>query len=268
MTKKRVVFKVGTSTLCHGGKGLNFRNIDGLARVLTDIKNEGHEVILVSSGAIGAGSSKLGLAERPRDIRDKQAVAAVGQLELMHIYDKLFGEYGATVGQVLFTREDVDRPTVRQNLCGTFESLLSMGVIPIVNENDSVCIEEIESEHKIFGDNDTLSAVVALLVGADLLVILSDIDGLFDSDPHKNPDAKLIPLVTEIDDRVMNIAGDTKSKFGTGGMVTKLTAALLAGEYGIDTVITNGSNAQNLYIAVHGGDVGTKFDLGKAGTSI
>ena len=259
MKKRRIVFKVGTSTLCHGGKGLNFRNIDGLARVLTDVKNEGHEVILVSSGAIGAGVSKLGLHERPTEIRVKQAVAAVGQLELMHIYDKLFGEYGATVGQVLFTREDVDRPAVKQNLCGTFEMLLSMGVIPIVNENDSVCIEEIESEHKIFGDNDTLSAVVASLVGAELLVILSDIDGLFDSDPHRNPDAKLIPVVTEINDEIITLADGTKSSFGTGGMVTKLSAARIAGEHGIDTIITNGSKPQNLYIAVYEGDVGTKI---------
>ena len=262
MKRKRVVFKVGTSTLCHGGKGLNFRNIDGLARVLTDIKNEGHEVILVSSGAIGAGVSKLGLSDRPVDIREKQAVAAVGQLELMHIYDKLFGEYGATVGQVLFTREDVDRPTVRQNLCGTLEALLSMGVIPIVNENDSVCIEEIESEHKVFGDNDTLSAVVASLVSAELLVILSDIDGLFDRDPHKDPDAKLIPVVSEIDEKIISLADGTKSKLGTGGMVTKLSAAQIAGTNGIETVITNGSKPQNLYIAVYGGEAGTRFTLG------
>jgi len=266
MDKKRIVFKVGTSTLCHGGKGLNFKNIDGLSRVLTDIKNEGHEVILVSSGAIGAGVGKLGLEERPSDIRMKQAVAAVGQLELMHIYDKLFGEYGATVGQVLFTKDDVDRPTVKQNLCGTFEALMSVGVIPIVNENDSVCIEEIESEHKIFGDNDTLSAVVAALVGADLLVILSDIEGLYDSDPHKNPDAGLIRVVTEINDEILALAGGTKSSLGTGGMVTKLIAARIAGENGIDTVITNGSRPQNLYIAVHGGDVGTRFALHSAGS--
>ena len=262
MSKKRIVFKVGTSTLCHGGKGLNFRNIDGLAQALTDIKNEGHEVILVSSGAIGAGVAKLGLPERPGELRMKQAVAAVGQLELMHIYDKLFGEYGATVGQVLFTRDDVDRPTVKQNLCGTFEALMSLGVIPIVNENDSVCIEEIESEHKIFGDNDTLSAVVATLVGADLLIILSDIDGLYDSDPHKNPDAKLIPLVTEIDDKITALAGGIGSNLGTGGMVTKLTAARIAGDCGIDTVITNGSRPKNLYIAVHDGSLGTRFALG------
>ena len=264
MKKKRIVFKVGTSTLCHGGKGLNFRNIDGLSRVLADIKNEGHEVILVSSGAIGAGVAKLGMQERPTDIRMKQAVAAVGQLGLMHIYDKMFGEYGATVGQVLITKDDVDRPTVKQNLIGTFEALLSMGVIPIVNENDSVCIEEIESEQKVFGDNDTLSAVVAVLVSADLLVILSDIDGLYDSDPHKNVDAKLISFVDKIDDRIMSIAGGTKSNLGTGGMVTKLSAAQLAASGGVDTVITNGSNPRNIYLAAFGGEVGTRFVLKEA----
>ena len=261
INKKRIVFKVGTSTLCHGGKGLNFRNIDGLAMSLSDIKNEGNEVILVSSGAIGAGVAKLGLPDRPSDIREKQAVAAVGQLELMHIYDKLFGEYGTTVGQVLLTREDVDRPTVRQNLSGTFRALLSMGVIPIVNENDSVCIEEIESEHKIFGDNDTLSAVVATLTSADLLVILSDIDGLYDSDPHKSSDAKLIPLVTAIDDRVLALAGGTKNSLGIGGMVTKLSAARVAAEGGVETIITNGSNPQSIYAAAYGLEVGTRFKL-------
>lgn len=259
--KKRIVFKVGTSTLCHGGKGLNFRNIDNLARVLSDIKNEGHEVILVSSGAIGAGVAKLGRSERPSDIRMKQAVAAVGQLGLMHIYDKFFGEYGTIVGQVLFTREDVDRPTVKQNLIGTFEALIAMGVIPIVNENDSICIEEIESEHKVFGDNDTLSAVVATLIRADLLVLLSDIDGLFDSDPHKNPDAKLIPLVREVDDSIVALASGTISKLGTGGMVTKLSAAKIAGGMGIDTVIINGSKAENIYTIVNGGECGTRIAL-------
>jgi len=265
MKKKRVVFKVGTSTLCHSGKGLNFRNIDGLARVLTDIRNEGHDVILVSSGAIGAGVAKLGLPERPTEIRVKQAVAAVGQLELMHIYDKIFGEYGATVGQVLFTREDVDRPKVKENLTGTFEALLSMNVIPIVNENDSVCIEEIESEHKVFGDNDTISAVVATLVKADLLVLLSDIDGLYDDDPHKNPDAKLIPVVTEINDNIISLAGGTISNLGTGGMVTKLTAAQIAAKDGIETVIMNGSKPKEMYIAVHDGNIGTRFKIGNPG---
>ena len=261
MEKKRIVFKVGTSTLCHGGKGLNFRNIEALSRALTDIKNEGHQVILVTSGAIGAGVAKLGLDARPSEIRVKQAVAAVGQLELMHIYDKLFGEYGATVGQVLLTRDDIDRPTVKQNLRGTFDALLKMGVIPIVNENDSVCIEEIESEHRIFGDNDTLSAYVAALVEADLLVILSDIDGLYDSDPRKNPDAKLIPVVTDIDEKIIGIAGGVGSSLGTGGMATKLIAARIAGEAGIDTIITNGSNPENLYLAAHGDGIGTLFTL-------
>jgi glutamate 5-kinase len=262
MEKKRIVVKVGTSTLCHGGRGLNFRNIDLLARTLTDIKNAGNEVILVTSGAIGAGSGKLNLPERPSDMRLKQAVAAVGQCELMHIYDKFFGEYGVTVGQILLTRDDVDRPTVKQNLLGTFESLLELGVIPVVNENDSVCIEEIESEHKVFGDNDTLSAVVAVLVSADLLVLLSDIDGLFSSDPRKNKKAKLIPVVEKIDASITALAGGAGSDFGTGGMATKLAAAAIATGHGIDMVITNGENPQNLYEILRGGSVGTLFKKG------
>lgn len=257
--KKRIVVKVGTSTLCHGGKGMNFRNIDYLARTLADIKNDGHEVILVTSGAIGAGCGKLNLPERPVDLRVQQAVAAVGQCELMHIYDKFFGEYGATVGQILLTRDDVEQPNVKQNLQGTFESLLELGVIPVVNENDSVCIEEIENEHKVFGDNDTLSAIVAVLVSADVLVLLSDIDGLFDSDPRKNKDARLIPVVDEINDAVIALAGDAGSDFGTGGMATKLAAAAIAMENGIDMVITNGETPQNLYTVAKGGSIGTLF---------
>ncbi|UOO36924.1 glutamate 5-kinase [Oscillospiraceae bacterium CM] len=257
--KKRVVIKVGTSTLSHGGKGLNFRNIDGLARVLTDIKNAGHEVILVSSGAIGAGCGKLNMKGRPVDVRLKQAVAAVGQCELMHVYDKFFSEYGAPVGQILLTRDDVDRPNVRLNLLGTFEALLELGVIPVVNENDSVCIEEIESEHKVFGDNDTLSAVVATLVDADLLVILSDIDGLFDKDPRKNKDASLIPVVDAVDGDLLAEIGGAGTAFGTGGMQTKLAAAKIATENGIDMVITNGANPRNLYDILEGKGVGTLF---------
>jgi len=257
--KKRIVVKVGTSTLCHGGKGMNFRNIDYLARTLADIKNDGHEVILVTSGAIGAGCGKLNLPERPVDLRVQQAVAAVGQCELMHIYDKFFGEYGATVGQILLTRDDVEQPNVKQNLQGTFESLLELGVIPVVNENDSVCIEEIENEHKVFGDNDTLSAIVAVLVSADVLVLLSDIDGLFDGDPRKNKDARLIPVVDEINDAVIALAGDAGSDFGTGGMATKLAAAAIAMENGSDMVITNGETPQNLYTVAKGGSVGTLF---------
>ena len=259
MEKKRIVVKVGTSTLCHGGKGLNFKNIDLLARTLSDIKNAGNEVILVTSGAIGAGCGKLNLPERPTDLRLKQAVAAVGQLELMHIYDKFFGEYGVTVGQILLTKDDVEYPNVRQNLLGTFEALLPLGVIPVVNENDSVCIEEIESEHQVFGDNDTLSAVVSVLVSADLLVLLSDIDGLFNGDPRKNPGARLISVVDKIDDSVIALAGGAGSDFGTGGMATKLTAARIATESGIDMVITNGENPQSLYDIIKGKSVGTLF---------
>ena len=259
MAKKRIVVKVGTSTLCHGGKGLNFKNIDLLARTLADIKNAGNDVILVTSGAIGAGCGKLNLPERPTEVRMMQAVAAVGQCALMHIYDKFFVEYGVTVGQILLTKDDVDYPNVRQNLLGAFESLLELGVIPVVNENDSVCIEEIESEHKIFGDNDSLSAVVAVLVSADLLVLLSDIDGLYDGDPRKNENAKLIPVVENIDDSVIALAGGAGTSFGTGGMATKLTAALIANQHGIDMVITNGDNPQGLYKILEGGVVGTLF---------
>ena len=259
MKKKRIVVKVGTSTLCHGGKGLNFRNIDLLARTLSDIRNAGNEVILVSSGAMGTGCGKLNMPERPTEVRMMQAVAAVGQCELMHIYDKFFMEYGVTVGQILLTKDDVEYPNVRQNLLGTFEALLSLGVIPVVNENDSVCIEEIESEHQVFGGNDTLSAVVAVLVSADLLVLLSDIDGLFDGDPRKNPSARLIPVVEKIDERIVALAGGAGTDFGTGGMATKLTAASIANENGIDMVITNGENPQSLYDIMNGNSVGTLF---------
>ena len=216
MNRKRIVVKVGTSTLTHQNSGQNFRNIDRIARVLTDLKNSGHEIVLVTSGAIAAGVVKLHMKQRPQDVQMKQACAAVGQCELMHIYDKIFGEYGATVGQILLTRDDVDHPSVKESLAGTFESLLSLGVIPVVNENDSVCYEEIESEHKVFGDNDTLSAVVAALVKADLLVLLSDIDGLYDADPHRNCDARLIPMIEELNDEVMALGGGAGSAMGTG----------------------------------------------------
>lgn len=257
--KKRIVVKVGTSTLTHPGGGMNLRSMEQLARVLTDIKNAGHEVVLVTSAAIGAGMGKLKMAERPTELRLKQAAAAVGQCELMHLYDKFFSEYGATVAQILLTRDDVERPNGRQNLHNTFEALLELGVIPVVNENDSVCFEQIETEHKVFGDNDTLSAVVATLVGADLLVLLSDIDGLFSADPHRDPNAALIAQVDRITDEIWALAGGAGSKFGTGGMATKLLAAELAMEAGIDMVITNGESPQALYTIVEGGAVGTKF---------
>ncbi len=257
--KKRIVVKVGTSTLAHPGGGMNFRNLDRLTRVLADIKNNGSEVILVSSGAIGVGAGKLKMAARPNELRLKQAAAAVGQCELMHLYDKFFGEYGATVAQILLTRDDVDRPSVRENLINTFEALLELGVIPVVNENDSVCFEEIESAHKVFGDNDTLSAVVATLVRADLLVLLSDIDGLYSADPHRDPDAALIAEVLEITDEIRRLAGGSGTALGTGGMLTKVQAAEIATAAGIDMVITNGEKPENLYFLADGGSIGTRF---------
>lgn len=258
--KKRIVIKVGTSTLVHNESGApDFRKLDQLARVLSDIKNSGNEVILVSSGAIGVGVCKLGMGGRPDELRLKQAAAAVGQCELMHLYDKFFDEYGVSVGQILLTRDDVDLPKGKQNLINTFNSLLELGVIPIVNENDSVCFEEIESEHKVFGDNDTLSAMVAVLVGADTLVLLSDIDGLYEEDPRTNPRARLIREVRVLDDDLRRLAGGAGTGLGTGGMVTKLTAAELAMENGVDMIITNGQNPEALYSILDGGQIGTLF---------
>lgn len=257
--KKRIVVKVGTSTLTHAGGGMNFRNLDRFARVLTDVKNAGNDVVLVTSAAIATGVGKLKLAERPKELRFKQAAAAVGQCELMHLYDKFFGEYGATVAQILLSRDDVDRSSGKLNLHNTFEALLELGVIPVVNENDSVCFEEIETEHKVFGDNDTLSAVVAALVDADLLVLFSDIDGLYTADPHHDPDAALISDVPEITDEIWARAGGAGSKFGTGGMATKLLAAEIATSAGVDMVITNGARPENLYFLADGGSIGTRF---------
>ena len=256
---KRIVVKVGTSTICHEGGGVNFRLLDKLAMTLSDIHNGGTEVILVTSGAIGVGTGKLRLPARPSELRGKQAAAAVGQCELMHIYDKFFGEYGVTVGQILLSREDVERPTVRQNLISTFEALLELGVIPIVNENDSVCIEQIESEHKVFGDNDTLSATVAELVGAELLILLSDIDGLYTADPRRDESATLIRRADPFDGALDAIAGGAGSALGTGGMQTKLTSARIAARAGIDTVITNGARPEEMFAVTRGESVGTRF---------
>lgn len=261
-TKCRVVVKVGTSTLTHEGGALNLRSFDALARVLSDIHNMGCEVILVSSGAIAVGAGKLKMKERPSELSLKQAAAAVGQCELMHLYDKFFGDYGHTVAQILLTGDDVENPEVKQNLISTFNSLLELGIIPIVNENDSVSYAEIEShaqEHKIFGDNDTLSAVVAVLCSADILVLLSDIDGLYDANPTENPDARLIREVRVIDDDIRALAGGAGSSRGTGGMITKLQAAELATDRGIDMIIANGKMPEILYDVVEGRPTGTLF---------
>lgn len=261
-SKNRLVVKVGTSTLTHEGGTLNFRSFDALARVLSDISNMGYEIILVSSGAIAVGAGKLQMKQRPTELSLKQAAAAVGQCELMHLYDKFFSEYGKTVAQILLTGDDVDSPEKKSNLINTFGALLELGIIPIVNENDSVSYTEIEQckdEHKVFGDNDTLSAVVAVLCGADKLVLLSDIDGLYDGNPNDNPEARLIREVRVIDNEIRALAGGAGSSRGTGGMITKLSAAELAIENGIDMYITNGQKPETLYGIVEGESVGTLF---------
>ena len=263
MKTMRLVIKVGTSTLLRAGGGVDLRRMDKLCRVLADLKNMGHQVILVSSGAIGVGAGKLGLRERPRELRQKQAVAAVGQCELMHLYDKFFGEYGQTVAQILLTDEDVDHPDRAEHLTGTFDALLELGCVPVVNENDSVSSVEIETgQKKVLGDNDTLSAIVAGLCGADLLVLLSDIDGLYDADPRKVPDAKLIHHVAAITPEIEALAGGGGTQWGTGGMYTKLTAARHAMAHGTDMVIANSERMDCLYDIIEGKDVGTRFSAG------
>ena len=260
VTNKRLVIKVGTSTLTHETGRLNLRNLDRLARTLSDLEGMGHEVILVSSGAIGVGTTKLGLSERPTELRKKQAAAAVGQCMLMHLYDKLFGEYNRVVAQILLTGEDVESPVRAEHLRNTFESLLEMGVIPVVNENDSVSSAEIETgKCKVLGDNDTLSAIVARLVGADLLILLSDIDGLYYADPHQHPEARLIHRVEAITPALRAAAGGAGTWRGTGGMQTKLSAAQVAMDAGVDMVITNGERMEALYGIVAGEDIGTRF---------
>ena len=257
---RRVVVKVGTSTLTRDTGSLNLHNMEHLARVLSDLQGMGLQVVLVSSGAIGIGTKKLRLAERPTELRMKQAAAAVGQCMMMHVYDKFFSEYNRTVAQILLTGEDVDAPVRSEHLHNTFESLLELGVIPIVNENDSVSSAEIETgQCKVLGDNDTLSAMVSRLCSADLLVLLSDIDGLYDADPRTHPDAKLIHHVEAVTPELRAMAGGAGTWRGTGGMTTKLNAAQLCLEAGIDMVIANGSKMEALYDIVAGHDVGTRF---------
>lgn len=253
-TSDIVVVKVGTSTLTYDGGGINIRRVEKLVKVLSDIKNSGKKVILVSSGAIGIGMGKLGIAKRPECTRDKQALAAIGQCELMNYYSRLFGEYNHNVAQILLTKDVVSDPVRNENAAATFEKLLSLGIVPIVNENDTVSTEQIE-----FGDNDTLSATVATLAKADLLIILSDIDGLYDSDPRENENAKLIPVVEKIDDSIIALAGGAGTTRGTGGMITKLHAAQECHMAGIDMIIANGSDPDILYDIFEGEVVGTLF---------
>lgn len=251
---KRIVIKIGTSTLTYDTGRINIRRFEGLCKVLSDIKNSGREVILVSSGAVGVGVAKLGLPCRPKDTPSKQAAAAVGQCELMYTYDRLFGQYNHTVAQMLLTWEDFDHENRLHNLQNTLERLLQLHAIPIINENDPVACEEYS-----LGDNDTLAALVAKCIHADLVVLMSDIDGLYTADPHTHPDAKLIPVVEEITPEIELLAGGAGSALGTGGMLTKVTAAKRATEAGVDMIITNGAHAEVLYDIVEGKPVGTRF---------
>ena len=250
----RIVIKIGTSTLAHATGHLNIRLVEQLCKTISDIKNAGHQVILVSSGAIGMGVGKLGLLERPKDIPTKQAAAAVGQCELMYTYDKLFGEYNHTVAQLLITGEDIRSQQRHENFSNTLNRLLELGALPIINENDTVSTDEI-----VIGDNDTLAAYVAESVKAELLILLSDIDGLYTADPHKDPNATLIPVIDSLTDEIYALAGASSSKQGTGGMVTKLRAAAISTESGCDMVIANGKKTESLYDILDGKAVGTRF---------
>ena len=250
----RIVVKVGTSTLAHATGHMNIRRVEALCKVLSDVKNAGHEVILVSSGAIGMGVGKLSLASRPEDIPTKQAAAAVGQCELMYTYDRLFSAYNHTVAQLLVTGSDVEDAGRRAHFHNTLYRLLELRALPVINENDTIATDEI-----VIGDNDTLSAIVAATVEADLLVLLSDIDGLYTADPRRNARAELIHEVRAVTPEIEALAGGNGSSLGTGGMVTKLRAARIAADAGIDMVIANGSNPGLIYDILEGKLVGTRF---------
>ena len=250
----RIVIKIGTSTLTHQNGSVNIRGIESLCKIISDIKNGGDEIILVSSGAIGMGTAKLRLKERPKDIATKQAAAAVGQCELMYIYDKEFGAYNHTVAQLLLTAPDLKTPERHEKFENTMTRLIELGALPIINENDTVATEEI-----VFGDNDTLAALVAESVHADLLVLLSDIDGLYTADPHKDKNAKIIPAVYEITPEIEAVCGGAGSEHGTGGMITKINAAKIATSAGCDMIIANGAYPELLYDIADGKSVGTRF---------
>lgn len=250
----RIVIKIGTSTLTHPTGHLNIRRTEQLCTVISDIKNAGHQVIMVSSGAIGMGVGKLGLQKRPDDIPTKQAAAAVGQCELMYTYDKLFSQYHHTVAQLLITGSDIEDQTRHDNFSNTLNRLLDLGAIPIINENDTVATAEI-----VIGDNDTLAAIVAQSVMADKLILLSDIDGLYTADPHTHPDAELIRVAYDVDDALLALGGGSCSGQGTGGMATKLQAAKICLDCGCDMVIANGNRPENLYDIMAGKPVGTTF---------
>ena len=250
----RIVVKVGTSTLTHETGRINIRRIENLCKVLSDIKNAGHELILVSSGAIGLGVGKLNLKQKPDDMPTKQAAAAIGQCELMYLYDKKFLEYNHIVAQILITGMDFDNETSSMNFQNTLNRLLELGVMPVINENDSIVTDEIS-----VGDNDTLGAIVAKTAQADLLILLSDIDGLYTANPREDKNAELIDVVFSITPEIEQLAGNKGTSLGTGGMITKIKAAEIAMDAGIDMIITNGMHQDNLYRILDGEKVGTKF---------
>ncbi len=253
--KKRFVFKVGTSTITHEETGgLDLVKLERFIRILTDLHNQGKDVIVVSSGAIGVGRKALGLSKKPDSISLKQACAAIGQSRLMTIYQKLFSEYNQFTAQILMTKFTIVNDTSRHNARNTFEELLNLGVIPIVNENDTVATDEID-----FGDNDSLSAVVAAIAGADLLVLLSDIDGMYTDDPNRNPDAELISYVESISDEMIEMAKGPSTTLGTGGMSAKIYAAGIANDAGADMAIINGEDMDNIIRLIDGEELGTVF---------
>lgn len=258
--KQRIVIKLGTSTLAHKTGKLNIRRMTNLVRVISDLHNSGREIIMVSSGAVGLGAGKLGLPEKPKDTKTKQAVAAIGQCELMHVYDDMFAKYSVTVAQILLTKTIINNPNHCENFMNTVEKLVNMDVIPIVNENDTIAIDELELE---IGENDSLSALVAELSRADLLLILSDIDALYDDDPRTNPDAKPIPIVEEITPEIEAMAGGAGTSLGTGGMSTKISAAKIATNAGIDMIIMNGKDPEKLYDLFEDKEIGTLFKAKK-----
>lgn len=249
----KVAIKIGTSTLTHTTGVLNIRRVEEICKVISDIKNAGHDVVIISSGAIAMGVGKLGLSGRPEDIPGKQACASVGQCELMYFYDRLFSEYHHTVAQILMTGSDVDNEVRFANFANTLARLLEWNAIPIINENDTVATEEI-----VIGDNDTLAALVACSIHADKLILLSDIDGLYTADPRKDPNAKLIRNVTDVAG-VRSYAGQKGSSFGTGGMETKLNAAQICMDHGVEMILANGARPENLYDILDGKAVGTRF---------
>ena len=254
---KRIVIKVGTSTITHVDGSPNIRLIERLCRVLADISNSGREIVLVTSGAVGIGVGRLHLPERPTETAMRQAMAAVGQCELMFLYDKFFSEYGKNCAQVLLTGDIVDYEQRREHVLNCMNALLGLSIIPIINENDATAVEELEGSN--IGDNDNLSAIVARLIGADALIMMTDSDGLYDRDPHSDPDAVRLPVVLEINDTIRALAGGTGSKRGTGGMITKLTAAQTACEAGIDAYIMGGDKPERLYELLEGAVIGTHF---------